>query len=146
MAAPYRLGSVRRCINHLVQALLWLGLGPPHTYVVIVRGRRTERLYSTPVRLVEEGSQRWLVAPYGEVAWVRNARAAGHVVLSRGRRLELVKITELQPEWAARVLKEYITQVPITRPCFDVTPQSSIEDFIAEAPRHPVFRIDPLSH
>jgi hypothetical protein len=30
-------------------------------------------LYSTPITLVEASGQRWLVAPYGEVAWVRNA-------------------------------------------------------------------------
>jgi hypothetical protein len=38
-----------------------------------MRGRRSGRLNATPVREVEEGDQRWLVAPYGEVSWVRNA-------------------------------------------------------------------------
>jgi hypothetical protein len=98
-------------------------------------------LYSTPVTLVEENGERWLVAPYGEVGWVRNARAAGRVLLSRGRQAEIVIITELRSEEAAPVLKKYISQYPITRPFFDVTPQSDIEDFVAEAPRHPVFRI-----
>jgi hypothetical protein len=39
------------------------------------------------------------------------------------------------------VLRMYIAQVPITRPFFDVTPQSPVQEFIAEAPQHPVFRL-----
>lgn len=100
---------------------------------------------STPVTLVEERGLRWLVAPYGEVAWVRNARAAGEIILSRGRRAETVTVFELPPEEAAPVLKSYISRVPITRPYFDVTPASDLAAFAAEAPRHPVFRIVPTT-
>jgi hypothetical protein len=81
------------------------------------------------------------LAPYGEVGWVRNARAAGQVTLKRGRRSETVRIVELSAEDAAPVLKKYLAQVPIVRPFFDVTPKSNIQDFVAEASRHPVFRI-----
>jgi deazaflavin-dependent oxidoreductase (nitroreductase family) len=106
-----------------------------------VRGRKSGQPYSTPVTLVEENGQRWLVAPYGEVGWVRNARAAGIITLSRGRKYESVSIVELPPEDAAPVLKEYLAQAPVVRPFFDVTPKSELADFVAEAPRHPVFRI-----
>jgi deazaflavin-dependent oxidoreductase (nitroreductase family) len=143
MARTYRLGPWRRAVNVLVRTLLVIGLGPPRTYLLTVRGRRSGRLYSTPVTLVEKKGLRWLVAPYGEVAWVGNARAAGEVTLRRGRRVETVVIFELPPEEAAPVLKWYVTQVPITRPYFDVTPASDLAAFAAEAPRHPVFRIVP---
>ena len=85
MAATYRLSRWRRLLNALVRTLLRAGLGPRHTYLLTVQGRRSGQRYSTPVTLVEEGTNRWLVAPYGEVSWVRNARAAGQVTLSRGR-------------------------------------------------------------
>ena len=39
------------------------------------------------------------------------------------------------------MLKEYLKQFPYVKPFFDVTPESSLEAFEAEAPRHPVFRI-----
>jgi deazaflavin-dependent oxidoreductase (nitroreductase family) len=144
MARAYRLGLWRRAVNVLVGALLRVGLGPAHTYLLTVRGRRSGRIYSTPVTLVEEkGGLRWLVAPYGEVAWVRNARAAGEAALRRGRRVEPVAVFELGPQEAAPVLKRYLTDVPITRPFFDVTPASELRAFAAEAPRHPVFRIVP---
>ena len=141
MAATYRLSRWRRLLNGLARTLLRMGLGPRHTYLLTVRGRRTGTRHSTPVTLVEEGTNRWLVAPYGEVSWVRNARAAGQVTLSRGRRSETVALVELGPEEAAPILKQYVTEVPITRPFFDATPDSPVEAFVAEAHRHPVFRI-----
>jgi len=141
MPATYRLGSARRLVNRLVRALLRMGLGPRRTYLLTVQGRRSGRLRSTPVTLVEEGGRRWLVAPYGEVGWVRNARAAGRVTLSRGRRSETVAVAEVEPEESAPVLRRYLAEVPITRPFFDAAPDANLEAFKAEAPQHPVFRI-----
>jgi deazaflavin-dependent oxidoreductase (nitroreductase family) len=141
MAARYRLSRWRWLLNQLVHALLVVGLGPRHTYLLTVPGRRSGRPYSTPVTLVEEAEQRWLVAPYGEVNWVRNARAAGRVMLSRGRHTENIAIVEVGSEEAAPVLKRYISEVPITRPYFGVRPDASLDAFRAEAPQHPVFRI-----
>jgi hypothetical protein len=53
----------------------------------------------------------------------------------------MVGIVELSPDEAAPVLKKYLSRLPVVWPFFDVTPKSQIADFIAEAPRHPVFRI-----
>jgi deazaflavin-dependent oxidoreductase (nitroreductase family) len=113
-----------------------------HTYILTVRGRTSGRLHSTPVTLVENGD-RWLVAPYGEVGWVRNARAAGGVEIRPGRRSEAMRIEEVPPEQAAPVMREYIRQVAVTRPFFDVKPGAPVETFVAEAAHHPVFRLTP---
>jgi deazaflavin-dependent oxidoreductase (nitroreductase family) len=139
MAATYRLGLGRRAANRLVRLLLRLGLMPGPTYLLTVPGRRTGRPMSTPVTLVEDDGERWLVAPYGDVGWVRNARAAGQVTLSRGGRSEALPIRELSPADAAPVLQRYVTRVPITRPYFDARPDSPLTAFETESPRHPVF-------
>jgi deazaflavin-dependent oxidoreductase (nitroreductase family) len=141
MAATYRLTPARRAANRLVRLLLKLGLMPGPTYLLTVPGRRTGRPLSTPVTLIEDGADRWLVSPYGEVAWVRNARAAGQVTLTRGRHTETVSLRELSAAEAAPVLQRYVTRVPITRPYFDATPTSPLAAFEAEAPRHPVFHL-----
>jgi len=141
VASTYRLTPGRRAANRLVRLLLALGLMPGPTYLLTVPGRRTGRPLSTPVTLVEEGGDRWLVAPYGDVAWVRSARAAGQVTLTRGRRTETVPLRELSSGEAAPVLQSYVTRVPITRPYFDVTPASPLAAFEAEALRHPVFHL-----
>jgi deazaflavin-dependent oxidoreductase (nitroreductase family) len=143
MAATYRLGAGRRLVNTLIRALLRIGMGPPRTYLLTVPGRKTGRPLTTPVTLVESGGRRWLVAPYGEVGWVRNVRAAGRVTLSRGRRSERLTATPLGPADSAVVLRQYLREVPITRPYFDVRPDSPLEAFVAEAPRHPVFLLGP---
>ncbi|HSF30688.1 MAG TPA: nitroreductase/quinone reductase family protein [Candidatus Tectomicrobia bacterium] len=104
MAATYRLSCWRRR-NGLVRTFLRVGLGPRHTSLLTVRGRRSGTWFSTPLTLVETGGQRWLVAPDGDVSWVPNAQAAGQVTLSRGRHADAVAIVELGPAEAAPVLK-----------------------------------------
>ena len=138
MAKSYRLGTTRRLVNAIMGPLARAGVAGRHTYVLTVRGRKTGQPHSTPVVLIE-GEERWLVAPYGEVGWVRNARAAGEVELSRGGRSETLRIAQAMPEQAAAVLQEYLKRVPVVRPFFDVAPNSPLADFAAQAPRHPVF-------
>jgi deazaflavin-dependent oxidoreductase (nitroreductase family) len=145
VAATYRLSAIRRAVNALIRAMLVIGLGPPRTCLLTVPGRRTGEPRSTPVTLVRAGGRRWLVAPYGVVSWVRNARAAGRVTLSRGWRRETVAIAELGPAESAPVLRQYVREVPITRPFFDARPDAPLEAFAAEALRHPVFLIIPGS-
>ncbi len=147
MAKTYRYTLVRRLVNGLLAASLRLGLGPKSHYLLTVQGRRSNQPSTRPVRLVEEGGERWLVAPYGVVNWVRNARAAGQVTLTRGSRSETVGIQELGPEESAPILKKYLREVPITRSYFDARPDAPVEAFVPEAARHPVFRITgPAGH
>jgi deazaflavin-dependent oxidoreductase (nitroreductase family) len=141
MAKTYRLGLARRLVNAVVKGLLRVGVAGGHTYLLSVPGRRTGRTYSTPIILIEDG-ERWLVAPYGAVSWVRNARAAGRATLSRGRRRETIKVSEVGPQESAPVLREYLRRVSVVRPFFDALPDSPLEAFVAEAGRHPVFRIE----
>ena len=39
------------------------------------------------------------------------------------------------------MLRDYLRKVRVVRPYFDVTPESPLEAFAAEASRHPVFRL-----
>ena len=144
MAKKYRLGFARRMANLLVLALLRTGVKFGTPSLLSVRGRKSGKLHTIPVTLVEQDNKRWLVAPYGAVNWVLNARAAGQVTLMRGRRSETVDLIELDTAEAAPILKQYLTDLPMARPVqpfFDATPQSPLAAFEAEASRHPVFRI-----
>ena len=51
------------------------------------------------------------------------------------------RVAELPAEQAAPVLEHYLKAVPVVRPFLDVTADSSIEDFIGEVSKHPVFRL-----
>jgi deazaflavin-dependent oxidoreductase (nitroreductase family) len=139
---PYRKSLWRRALNVLVRPLARLGLTGPRTHLLTVPGRRSGRLWTTPVSIVEEDSERWLVAPYGERNWVKNARAAGWVELRRGRRRERLAVVELSAEDAVPVLRRYYELGRVTRPFFDVGPKSTNEEWRREAPRHPVFHLE----
>jgi deazaflavin-dependent oxidoreductase (nitroreductase family) len=144
MVKKYRLGFARRMANLLILALLRAGVKIGTTSLLTVHGRKSGKLHTIPVTLVEQDNKRWLVAPYGAVSWVHNARAAGQVTLTRGRRSETVGLVELGAAEAAPILKQYLTELPTARPVqpfFDATPKSPLEAFEAEASRHPVFRI-----
>jgi deazaflavin-dependent oxidoreductase (nitroreductase family) len=142
---PYRLSPGRRALNAVVRPLARLGLTGPRTVLLTVPGRRTGRPYSTPVSLVEVDGVRYAVAPYGERNWVRNARAAGKVEVRRGRRRERLAVEEVTGEEAVPVLRRYYEAGRVTRPFFDVTLDSPHADWVAETPRHPVFRLRPSS-
>lgn len=141
MASTYRLTPARRLVNALTRPLIRLGLAGRRTYLLTVVGRRSGRRYSTPVNLVERDGERWLVAPYGERQWVKNARAAGWVELSRAGRSERAALIATDSEEAAGVLREYLRTTPVTRKFFDASADSPLEAFEVEAERHPVFRI-----
>jgi hypothetical protein len=98
-------------------------------------------MWSTPVSLIEWHGGRYAVAPYGERNWVKNARAAGWVQLQRGRRRERLEIEELAAADAVPVLREYYRRSLVTHSFFDVGRAASDADWLAEAPRHPVFRL-----
>ncbi len=112
-------------------------------YLLTTHGRKTGKLYTTPVALVEQDSARWLVAPYGEVNWVRNARAAGEVTLMRQGKTEVLGFQQISAAESGPILKAYIRQQPTTKPYFDAQTNSPPEAFAAEANKHPVFRLVP---
>ena len=143
MARAYRLGAVRRVAKLFSASSLRAGIGPGNAYLLTTRGRRTGKRRTTPVQLIERDGVRYLVAPYGTVGWVHNARAAGEVTLRRGRRSSLHTVEEVAGAEAGPVLRQYARQVPITRPYFDAAKDAPVAEFEAEASRHPVFRLGP---
>ena len=143
MAKTYRLNGGARLINFVFRLMTRLGLGAAYRYILTVPGRKTGRHYSTPVDVIEVAGDRWLVAAYGPVSWVRNARAAGEVTLSRGGRSQEFEVEEAASTAAVPALRNYITEIRVTRPYFDAGPSSTDEEIAAELPTHPVFRLVP---
>lgn len=72
-----------------------LPLGP--NGLITVRGRKTGLPRTTALAIIAIGGRRWVWAPWGEVNWVRNLRAAGRATITVRRRKENVTATELDP-------------------------------------------------
>jgi deazaflavin-dependent oxidoreductase (nitroreductase family) len=117
----------------------------PSTYLLTTRGRRTGRPLTHPVTVVEHGGRRWLVAPYGAVSWVHNARAAGRVRVGRRGDRRDYTVREVTAAEAGPVLKRYVEVATATRPYFQADKDAPVEDFVAEADRHPVFELTPIT-
>ena len=142
MSTP-RFKSPRwRLGNAFVSLLARAGIGPIH--LLTVPGRRSGRPHTVPVVLVTQDDSRWLVAPYGAVSWVRNARAAGRVSLRRGAEAGDYAVREARPDEAGPVLKRYVAVAGRTRASFQASPDAPVTEFVAEAHRHPVFELIPL--
>lgn len=141
MVRPYRLGPVRRAVNVLMTFLLDLGIGGKSNYLLTTTGRKTGQKRTTPVILVESEAGRWLVSPYGNVAWVHNVRAQPEVSVRRGKRTEVLRAEEVDPETAGPILRCYVQSVRVTAPFFDAERNDPVERFIAEAAHHPVFKL-----
>ena len=140
----YRRGLFRKGFDVLATAATAVGV-PTGVWLLTTRGRKTGLARTNPVRLVAVDGRRWLVAPYGPVAWVHNARSAGTVEIARGRRRETCSIREATPEEAGRVLKHYVRVAPVVLPYFEAGLTSSAEDFEREAAAHPVFELRAVS-
>ena len=143
MAREYRLGPARKAINVVIGTLLKLGVPAPGktSYLMTTKGRRSGVDRTTPVSLVEAGGEQWLVSPYGNVSWVHNLRADPTVRLSRGKIHQTRRAEEVDAATAAPILRQYVDEVRVTAPFFDAKVGAPVEEFAAEAARHPVFRL-----
>jgi hypothetical protein len=74
VAKTFRVTFITRLSNTMVTALLHAGIKMGNMTLLTVRGRKSGQSRTTPVALIERDGQRWLVAPYGAVNWVRNLR------------------------------------------------------------------------
>ncbi len=114
------------------------------TRILEVKGRTSGRWRSTPVRLLEVGGQRYLVAPQGETDWVRNLRTQGAGRIQIGSHVEEFRAIELTNEAKLSALRAYFTRFwSLAAPMTTVTsPGAPDQEYAAAAPMHPVFRIE----
>ncbi len=136
--------SGERFFNRFFGVLVGLGLGLPHNYLVQVRGRKSGKVYSTPIDLLEISGKRYLVAPRGRTQWVRNAEAAGEVILKKGRTRLRYRIRPVSENDKPELLKAYLDRFRTTvQRYFAVQAGPPPQAFMEIAPNYPVFELLP---
>jgi deazaflavin-dependent oxidoreductase (nitroreductase family) len=131
-----------RTLNKAFGVLVGLGIGLRHNYLVEVPGRKTGRLYSTPIDLLEFKQRRFLVAPRGRTEWVRNAESAGEVVLKRGNVRQKFRVRIVSIEEKPEILKAYLDRFKLTvQRYFPVRAGADPATFAEIADRYPVFEL-----
>jgi deazaflavin-dependent oxidoreductase (nitroreductase family) len=130
--------------NKMVSSLLRMGVklnGPGKTpmYLFTVRGRKSGQLRTTPIAILEQNGNRYLMTPYGVVDWVRNLRAAGEATFTRGRHTDQIRPVELPASDAVPILKSFVESGNPIAKFFDISAGAPLEDFEQLASTHPVF-------
>jgi deazaflavin-dependent oxidoreductase (nitroreductase family) len=104
--------------------------------LLTVPGRRTGKLYTTPINVVALGGVHYLVSPRGETGWSRNLRAAGECSLKIKGQKRRYRATEVEPENRGPMIAAYLDKWGNqTRMQFEKLP---------DPVDHPTFRLDPL--
>lgn len=130
--------------GRVLATLVRIGIIRGHYYVLEVRGRKSGRTIAMPVDPLDFEGRRYLVSPRGNSNWVRNARAAGEVVLVRKMRGERYSLRELTTSERPPVLKAYLDRFAVeVRRFFPVPKGSPTESFKDIASRYPVFELTP---
>lgn len=133
--------AVEKVFNRAFGFLIGLGLGFSYNRLLQVRGRKSGKLYSTPIDLLEWKGKQYLVAPRGRTQWVRNAEASGEVTLKKGssRKYRLRPIADAdKPEILKAYLDNFKKEV---QTYFPVPAGSPVGAFVELAPSYPVFEL-----
>jgi deazaflavin-dependent oxidoreductase (nitroreductase family) len=121
-----------------------LGIGPKFIYLLQVPGRKSGKIYSSPVNMMEIGGRRILVAPRGRAQWVRNAEAAGEITLKRRNFRQRFALRPIADGEKPPLLKEYLDRYQsAVKKFFPVPPGSPVEAFREIATKYPVFELMP---
>lgn len=84
-------------VSPIIEFLLAAGVPMGFNGLITIRGRKSGLPRTTPVAIIAVAGRRWVWAPWGEVHWVRNLRAAGGATITMRGRKEDVRATELDP-------------------------------------------------
>jgi len=122
--------------------LVGLGLGFSYNYLLQVRGRKSGRVYSTPIDLLQLGGKRFLVAPRGRTQWVRNAEAAGEVTLKKGSSRQHFRLRPIPDQEKPEILKAYLDRFrKEVQRYFPVAAGAPAEAFREVAASYPAFEL-----
>jgi hypothetical protein len=144
-----KTGSPPRWLKHVNKVIILmnrLGLTIENGAVLTVAGRRTGAPRRLPVSVMRWEGQRYLLAGYPDAEWPRNVRAAGGAAtLSIARRVESIRLSELDAAAAEPILRLWPTRIPKGAKIMldaGVVPDVTPESFAALAGRCAVFRIE----
>ncbi len=121
-------------------------LGP--NGLLTIRGRKTGLPRTTALAIIAVAGRRWVWAPWGEVHWVRNLRAAGHATLTVRRRQEAVTATELDAAQRVAFFRDILApaarRIPFGVSFIRVIDGVDLAHPVAAAEGRRVFELHPL--
>ena len=137
-----RPSSLDRIVNRVFGFLVKIGFGLAHNFLLEVQGRKSGRIYATPVNVLTHENKRYLVAPRGDTQWVRNVVVSQRATLVRGAKRENVRMRAIADDAKPEILKAYVDRYRLTvQRYFPIPAGSPLKDFEPLVGRYPVFEI-----
>jgi len=131
----------------IVRPLLAAGAPLGFNGLITIPGRTTGTPRTTPVAIIEVSGRRWVWAPWGDVQWVRNLRAAGGATITVRRRTAEVTATELDAAqrlvFFRDVLDPVARRIPFGRSFIRIVDGTDLDDPVDAAQGRPVFELLP---
>ena len=142
--APLRVTIFTSIAKVLLAARVPLGFNG----LITIRGRKTGLPRTTPVAIIDVSGGRWAWAPWGDVHWVRNLRAAGvGTITLRGRKEELrareLDLTQRRA-FFRDVLRPVAQGIPLGVWFIRTVDGVDLNDPLGAAEGRPVFELHPL--
>lgn len=136
--------AIEALFNRAFGFLVGLGIAPAYMQLLQVRGRKTGRIYSSPVNLLESDGKLFLVAPRGRTQWVRNAEASGEISLKRASARRQYRLRPVPEGDKLGILKLYLENYKsAVQRYFPVPAGSPVAAFRDIAANYPVFELLP---
>jgi deazaflavin-dependent oxidoreductase (nitroreductase family) len=131
----------------ILKFLLVHGVPLGFNRLVTIRGRKSGLPRTAAIAVVEASGRRWVWAPWGEVHWVRNLRAAGVATITVRGRKEEVRAIELDPaerfEFFRDVLGPFARGIPLGVRFIRIVDGVDLDDPLEAAEGRRVFELHP---
>jgi deazaflavin-dependent oxidoreductase (nitroreductase family) len=142
--APRRVTLFSPIARLLLAARVPLGFNG----LITIRGRASGLPRTTPVAIIAMSGRRWVWAPWGEVHWVQNLRAAGHATITVRGRKEEVRATELDAADRRAFFRDTLgpvaRRIPFGVTFIRVVDGFDLDDPLEAAEGRPVFELHPV--
>jgi deazaflavin-dependent oxidoreductase (nitroreductase family) len=143
-----RVPRTVKVFSPILTFLLRAGVPLGFNRLVTIRGRKSGLPRTTPVAVIDASGRRWVWAPWGDVHWVRNLRAAGRATIKvRGRNEEVTAI-ELDPTQRVAFFRDVVGPlargIPFGVSFIRIVDGVDVNDPVEAAEGRPVFELHPL--
>jgi deazaflavin-dependent oxidoreductase (nitroreductase family) len=131
----------------LSRPLLAAGVPLGFNGLITIPGRTSGLPRTTPVAIIAVEGRRWVWAPWGDVHWVRNLRAAGGATITVRGQDEDVTATELDKSERLAFFRDVLGPVaqslPFGRQFIRIVDGVDLDDPVEASEGRPVFELHP---
>lgn len=138
-----------RIFSRILKSLIAAGVPLGFNRLVTIRGRTSGLPRTAALAVLRIEDRRWVWAPWGDVEWVRNLRAAGRATITERNRTEDVHAVELdlaqRVEYFRDVVGPFARSIPFGYWFIRLVDSVDLNDPVAVAERCPVFELHPVT-